>query len=284
MSHPHCPLCQSNNHALVYDLRQCVGGHRIPGEIRRCRACGFWFKIPADVQRVRDSYRDDYAADDIVERYMLSEPTRAYFRKIIAAIATNGGRLLDIGTGLGTFVEEAGKAGFDAQGLDLCEPLVKKARARGLNVQCKPAEELSSEEKFDVVTMMDIIEHVPEPLLLLASARRVLKPGGELVVYTPNHRGAVVVLAKCLNAMGAGFAIREIFGGNHVGFFDDRTLPAALRKSGFEIRAMRLFPYDPSRPGQPVSPLSLAAVTAIEQLGKPFGRMFRMLVYARSQP
>ncbi len=283
MSHTQCPLCQSADHTLMYDLSQCVGDHRIPGQIHSCRGCGFWFKILADQHRIRAAYQDNYAADEIVEKYMLSDPTRVYFRKIIAGIETKGGRLLDIGTGLGTFVEEAGQAGYDAQGLDLCEPLVKKAQARGLKVQCKPAEELAGGDKFDVVTMLDIIEHVPQPLQLLTSAHRVLKPGGELVVYTPNHRGAVVVLAKLLNALGTGFAIGEIFGGNHVGFFDDRTLPVSLHKTGFAVRQMKLFPYDPSRPGQPVSPLSLAAVTAIEQLGKPFGRMFRMLIYARSQ-
>ena len=216
---------------------------------------------------------------------MLGEPTRKFFRKVISGIrppSDDGApRLLDIGSGLGTFVEEAGRAGFSAQGLDLCEPLVRKARARGLNVECKPAEQLDTREQFDVVTMMDVIEHVPEPMRLLAAARKVLKPGGELVVYTPNHRAAVVVLAKFLRALGAGFAVREIFGGNHVCFFDDRTLPTALQNSGFSDRQIRVFSYDPTRPGQPVSPANLVAVAAVEQLGRPFGRMFRMLAYAR---
>jgi len=279
-----CPLCQSADHRLVFDLRHVTGGHRVPGQILRCQSCGFWFKQPSNRDRIREAYEDDYAADPVTETYMLSEATRAFFRKVIAGIGPRHGRLLDIGTGLGTFVEEAQKAGYDAQGVDLCAPLVKKARARGLNVQCKPAEELDSAEPFDVITMMDIIEHVPEPLKLLAAARRILKPGGELVVYTPNHRAAVVLLAKLLRRVGVGFAVEEIFGGNHVGFFDDQTLLSAMNKAGFALRKMQLFPYDPSRPGQPVSPVSLAAVTAVEQLGKPFHRMFRMLAYAQSQP
>jgi hypothetical protein len=64
-------------------------------------------------------------------------------------------------------------------------------------------------------------------------------------------------------------------------FFDDRTLPSALDKAGFTIRTMKLLPYDPTRPGQTVSPVSLAAVAAVEQLGRPFRRMFRMLAYAQ---
>ena len=57
-------------------------------------------------------------------------------------------------------------------------------------------------------------------------------------------------------------------------------LPIALQKQGFALHSISLFPYDPSRPGQPISPVSLAAVTAVEWLGKPFNRMFRMVVHA----
>jgi hypothetical protein len=83
-----------------------------------------------------------------------------------------------------------------------------------------------------------------------------------------------------LHTVGPDFAIREIFGGNHLTFFDDRTLPFALKTAGFSIRKMHLSPYDPSRPGQPMSLLNIAAVATIEQLGRPFGRMFRMLIYS----
>jgi 2-polyprenyl-3-methyl-5-hydroxy-6-metoxy-1,4-benzoquinol methylase len=186
--------------------------------VARCNQCGFWFKIPTERERVRQAYEEDYAAAPGVEAYMLSESTRRFFRKVIDGLSIKRGRLLDIGTGLGAFVEEAQRAGYDAQGVDLCAPLVKKAQARGLNVQCKPAEEVDAATPFDVVTMMDIIEHLPAPLEMLATARRILRPGGELVIYTPNHRAAVVLLAKLLNRMGAGFAIHEIFGGNHVVF------------------------------------------------------------------
>src|SRR5262249_19284230 len=113
--------------------------------------------------------------------------------------------------------------------------------------------------------------------------RLVLSPNGELVVFTPNHRAAVVLLARALYGLGLKFAVREIFGSNHVGFFDDRTLSAALQRAGFVTRKLDLFPYDPSRPGQYVSPVSLAAVTVVERLGQPFGRMFRMLAYAQAQ-
>jgi 2-polyprenyl-3-methyl-5-hydroxy-6-metoxy-1,4-benzoquinol methylase len=149
---------------------------------------------------------------------MTSEATRAFFRKVIGGLSVKQGRLLDIGTGLGAFVEEAQSLGYQAQGIDLCAPLVTRAQARGLNVQLKSAEELADDRErgvFDIVTMMDIIEHVPDPVGLLCTVKRLMKDEGELIVYTPNHRAAVVLLAKVLNTLRADFAIKEIFGGNH---------------------------------------------------------------------
>jgi 2-polyprenyl-3-methyl-5-hydroxy-6-metoxy-1,4-benzoquinol methylase len=280
----HCSLCLSIHYKVLYDLRAATKPMGLPGMIVRCRECGFCFKILTGSVRAADVYQEEWATDKPTERYMLSEPTRVFFRQVLDGLSIKRGRLLDIGTGLGTLVEEAQKVGYDAQGVDLCRPLVDKALKRGLNVRCMSAEDLDSAEPFDVITMMDIIEHVPEPLKLLATARRILKPGGELVVYTPNHRGAVVLLAKLLHSIGIRFAIHEIFAGNHLVFFDNRTLSATLNRAGFTLRELRLFPYDPSRPGQPVSPLSLAAITAVERLGKPFHRMFRMMAYGHSQP
>jgi 2-polyprenyl-3-methyl-5-hydroxy-6-metoxy-1,4-benzoquinol methylase len=192
--------------------------------------------------------------------------------------------LLDVGAGQGALIEEAEALGYDTLGIDRCEPLARRARARGLRVECTSAKDLDGAARFDVVTMMDVIEHVPDPRRLLADARRLLRPLGRLVVYTPNHRGAVVMLAKVLHAIGAGVAVREIFGGNHVCFFDDRSLPLALQAEAFTVDALQLFPYDPSRPGGPVSRASLAAVTAIEWLGKPLNRTFRMLALATKGP
>lgn len=242
-----------------------------------------WFKILSAPTELWRAYGDGYAATNGTDLYMTGDAARALFRKVLRAIEprdTPGRTLLDIGTGQGALLEEAEALGYQAQGIDLCEPLVRKARARGLRVECARAEDLDAAGRFDVVTMMDVIEHVPEPRRLLAVARRLLTAGGTLVVYTPNHRSAIVVLARMLHRLGAGFAVREIFGGNHICFFDDRSLPRALGGEGFSVARLTVFPYDPSRPGGPISRVSLSAVRGIEWLARPFHRTFRMLAIA----
>lgn len=279
-SNPKCPLCESASHRVIFDFRKLEKPHSVPGPVVKCLNCGLWFKI-ANKCEIAKAYGDAYAREITNEQYMAGMAARSYFRSVILNIGPKQGRLLDIGTGLGTFVEEAKNAGYQAEGIDLCTALVARAQGRGLNVQFKAAEDLDAYGRFDVVSMMDLIEHVFDPLALLTTVHKLLKPNGELVVYTPNHRAAVVLVARALNFIKLDFAVKEIFGSNHLTFFDDRTLKAMLNKAGFSIRAMKLSPYNPSRPGQPISPVSLAAVTAIERLGTPFNRMFRMLAYAR---
>jgi 2-polyprenyl-3-methyl-5-hydroxy-6-metoxy-1,4-benzoquinol methylase len=281
-----CPLCGCCDHEVMFDLRAVSKALSVPGIVARCRRCPMWFKIITDPARLDQAYGDDYATVDGADQYLAGEAARELFRKTLSEIrVTNGAarRLLDIGAGQGVLLEEARRIGYEAEGIDVCEALVRKAQARGLSVACMRAEDLDARECFDVVTMTDVIEHVPAPRRLLASAHRALKPGGRLIVYTPNHRGAVVTLGTVLHRIGARFAVREIFGGNHVCFFDDRSLPLALDREGFQVNAVRLFPYDPSRPGGAVSPVSLAVVTAVEWLGRPFNRMFRMLAFATKQ-
>ncbi len=279
-----CPVCGSAEHEVVFELGPSPNPLNVPGAIARCRRCPMWFKILSEPARVAEAYGDAYAENEGTDEYMAGPAARAFFRRVLRQLGdverSARPALLDIGAGQGALVEEAAALGYETLGIDRCEPLARRARAKGLRVESANADSLEGADRFDVVTMMDVIEHVPEPRRLLATARCLLKPMGRLVVYTPNHRGAVAVLAKAMHALGAGVAVREIFGGNHVCFFDDRSLPRALQAEGFTLDALELSPYDPARPGGPVSRASLAAVTAVEWLGKPFNRTFRMLALA----
>jgi 2-polyprenyl-3-methyl-5-hydroxy-6-metoxy-1,4-benzoquinol methylase len=236
-------------------------------------------------ESIENAYEGEYASTAKSETYMSSDVTRRFFRKVLKQINSERisyrPKLLDIGTGMGTLLEEAQSLGYDPEGIELCPELADIARQKGLKVHHMNAMCLNEPEKYDVITMMDIIEHIPHPVALLRVLHRNLKPGGKLVVYTPNHRGAIVILAKLMAKIGMNFAIHEIFGGNHVCFFDDHTLPAALHSVGFKMRYLWKFPYDPNRPGQKVSLVNLAIVTAVEWLGRPFGLVFRMVAYAQ---
>ncbi len=284
---PACPVCSGREHRVISP--HCAAGvsHAIPGAILGCNRCGMWYKAPFKMKRVEESYDQTYAEQALAGTYMDGDYTRAFFRKILSEIHYETGsrqpRLLDIGCGMGTFLDEARKQGYKTEGIELCEPLAKIARDRGISVHCMDAATMDASEEYDVVTALDLIEHTLQPMPLLCAAWRCLKPGGELVLYTPNHRSAVVYLARCLSALKIDFAFQGIFGENHVSFFDDRTLCRALHDAQFTLRRMWKFPYDPRRPGTTVSVPSLVAIRAVEELGRPFGAVFRMVAYARKK-
>jgi 2-polyprenyl-3-methyl-5-hydroxy-6-metoxy-1,4-benzoquinol methylase len=278
-----CPVCGTAAVDVAYDLRAARGPDAVPGVVFRCRGCPMWFKALDEGDRLPTAYVGEHGDDPVAATYLESEAARAVFRDALIPLAPTGGaarRLLDVGAAQGVLLEEAARLGFEAEGIDHCAENVRDAAARGRRVRRAAAETLDDRDAYDVVTLMDFIEHVTDPLAVLRACHRALRPGGTVVVYTPNHRAVIVGLAKLLHRAGMPHPVSEFFGRNHVSFFDDRSLPLALERAGFRVRTLRLSSYDPARPGQEVSRASLAAVAVTEWLGRPFGRVFRMLAYA----
>lgn len=287
-AHRPCPACGELAAALLYDLSRLSRPGAFPGWIVRCRECGLVFKRWPRGAGVEELYGEGYGPrGELLENYFLGPAARRFARGVLRRLgpppAAGEGEpaLLDVGCGPGLFLEEAVAAGWEARGVDLAPANVERARARGLAVERRRVEELPGEGRFAAVTLLDLIEHLEDPAATLGHVRHLLRPGGRLAVYTPNHRGAVVSLGRLLHRLGMERPVEEVFGSNHVVFFDDRTLPALLTRAGFRVERLWRFPYDPRRPGQPISPLELAAVAGVELAGWPFGRVFRMVAFAR---
>mgnify|MGYP000913089788 CR=1 FL=1 len=97
------------------------------------------------------------------------------------------GLMLDIGCGSGHKLRFLQDLGWNTEGLDFDPVAVDKAKAKGLKVRLgNLASQNYPENCFDVITMSHLIEHVYDPLELLRECRRILKPGGRLVMITPN--------------------------------------------------------------------------------------------------
>ncbi len=105
----------------------------------------------------------------------------------VASLAPPPGRLLDVGCGTGTFLERARARGWDVAGTELSRTGAAAARAAGLAVAEGELWEAGFPEgTFDVVTCWHVIEHVADPRRLVGEIARVLRPGGALVLATPN--------------------------------------------------------------------------------------------------
>jgi SAM-dependent methyltransferase len=97
------------------------------------------------------------------------------------------GRLLDVGCGSGEWLATMRKLGWEVEGIDFDENAIRVARQSGLQIHHGSLEQQGfSNENFDAVVLNHVIEHVPDPIGTLVECARILKPGGKLVLFTPN--------------------------------------------------------------------------------------------------
>jgi SAM-dependent methyltransferase len=144
-------------------------------------------KKPGPLERAVLRERFGYAALEAPVAYRLLARLfgALVYRESIAFVP--GGRMLDVGCGNGRFLRKMAALGWTCEGLDFSETAVSLCRAAGLNVR---RGDLSSagldDASFDLVTARHVIEHVPDPAGFVREAARILKPGGRLLIQTPN--------------------------------------------------------------------------------------------------
>ena len=135
------------------------------------------------------------------------------------------GAWLDVGAGSGITVEAARQAGFAAEGVEPSEWLATRGRGRGLDIHTGVLPHPDVTGLYDVVSLVDVVEHVTDPVGLLKSLAAVLKPDGVGCIVTPDVRS---VFARLLGWKWWHFRIA------HVGYFSIETLDHALLKAGLE--------------------------------------------------
>jgi 2-polyprenyl-3-methyl-5-hydroxy-6-metoxy-1,4-benzoquinol methylase len=208
----------------------CTSPHlAVHDDIYVCRDCGLARSVPpVDAEAIEALYRD---VED--PEYFASESERREsFRAALARIESLGlvrppGRLLEIGSSVGLFLEEARRAGWEAQGVEPSRWAADSARARGLSVFNGTLSEFVPEGgPFDLVVSWDVWEHLEDPVAALRSAYALLRPGGLFVFTTVN-----------LGGLG-----RKLFRGRwpwfmrmHLHYFTRESLTRMVRSSGFEV-------------------------------------------------
>lgn len=192
------------------------------GRIEQCQQCGF--KQVKDVDSVLKFYEslEDSAYDQGREQRGLQA------RKILEAVQRHkkGGRLLDVGAASGILLEQAAKLGFQGEGVEPSKSLAKSAQSAGLNVHLGIFPHPAVQGPFDVISLVDVIEHVPIPVPLLKDIAAHLKPDGVGVLTTPDVESLV---ARRLGPRWWHFRVA------HIGYFGKQTMKKALDAAGLEI-------------------------------------------------
>lgn len=240
MKETKCNLCGSTYYRVVYK----VEGKVLPEtdliykitedkadlsslRIVQCLRCGLVYVNPQEgIERIYQRYRD--MKDDL---YVLEEKGRRLSANIILKKIAKyklKGKILDIGCATGFLLDEARKLGWEAHGVELSGWAAGHAREKfNLNIYEGVLEEAKFPYNyFDVIVMLDSIEHLSDPRSSLVEIRRILKPNGILCISTPDINS---FLSRLLKARWWG--IQQ----SHLYYFSKKTLYKMLDAVGFNI-------------------------------------------------
>lgn len=232
----HCGLVWVSPRPLVDDLGRLYPGyhtHRAPEPIsllKRAVRRG----IPARLMGYRDAVRDP------LERglgWWLSwvGPLREVARHgVLWLPADRRGRLLDVGCGSAAFLGHMRGLGWTVSGVDTDPEAVSAARSTlgDGEVHLGSVEKLElPDASFEAITMSHVLEHLPDPAESLRACKRLLVPGGWLVVITPN--------ARSLGSQRLGRDWRGWEPPRHLHVFDPRSLSRVVDAAGLRVRSLR---------------------------------------------
>lgn len=207
----------------------------------KCSTCGLGY---AQVVPTLDAIREYYDIQFSNTTHWLHEFPEArhwLYRRLLERIAKYRptGQLVDVGCSFGFFMQMALKYGYDAIGIEISAPAVWYARERlKLNAIHGTLSDATLPSEFaDIITFIDVLEHVPEPRADICEAHRILREGGLLVLRLPNF--AFHWLKTCLLRISHRKGFIGLDSRNHVNHFPVCTLAHGLREIGFRVIEVR---------------------------------------------
>ena len=235
-----CQLCGGSERSLMFA--------EPPYEIFRCSGCGLVYVTPRlSGEALRAVYGESYWRSDTPKTkgyadYAQDAPLylktfRRRFRLLRRHLGAGRLRILDVGCAAGFFLRVCRELGHDGYGVEISRPIAEVAAAElgadrvwigdlDAAVADGPPQ-VFAPHSFDLLTMWDVVEHVPDPQALLRRARTLLKPDGRLVIETQNVDSR---FARALGARWQHYKHEE-----HLYHFGPDTARRLLEQAGFEL-------------------------------------------------
>ena len=173
-----CPYC-SNKGSYYLQFRS--------ANYYRCSSCDLIYKeikksYFETVLKYRNYYYDNFAKTELMGKRdkLFIEILRLLEQKL------KTGKILDVGTGCGFFLKFAQKRGWKAKGIDPSTKSVDIAKKNNLDVTLGTLKEFRSNEKFDIITFINALDHSAQPWKEVQLAQKLLKPDGFIFIRSPN--------------------------------------------------------------------------------------------------
>lgn len=240
---PRCPTCGGDRVVPRYQMNDY--------SIERCLDCTqMWLTPQPTEEMLRNVYSADYFSNDhflsgrsdvlygyhdyMLERFTRQSGYRAIVSRLKECIRTDARphRLLDVGCGMGHFLDVAHDAGFSVRGVEFNPYAVAALRSKYVfPIECGDFMAYDG-GPVDAISMLDVIEHMRNPIAVLERARDLLPAGGVLVLTTMDSDS---VMSRLLGARLEDFRrVRE-----HLFFFTRKSISVALESLGMEVLGIR---------------------------------------------
>jgi 2-polyprenyl-3-methyl-5-hydroxy-6-metoxy-1,4-benzoquinol methylase len=235
---PRCLACGADGPepwARASDVEYCTTDDVF--DYLRCTACGVLFIHPVPLSRLSEIYPSNYYSFAEAQHSLAARVKDALdarnWRKLLSQLPGKSLSLLDVGGGAGwqlSAVRRLDERIEHTQIVDLDPAAAERARANGHAYHCGRVEEFETEQRFDLILMLNLIEHVQSPSAVLAKMRALLSPSGLLFLKTPNYDAWDARLFK--NASWAGYHCPR-----HWVLFTRESLAALVAQNGLCVRS-----------------------------------------------
>ena len=237
----HCLICDTDQSTLV-----CIWDQR---RIEKCLGCGVLFTLPRPSEEELVCLYDNGSIQGVFEDGAALEPLacpdwkfREHSRILdrLTRLTSPSGKLLDVGCLWGFFLAHARQKGFDVAGVEPCSKAVRYVRdVLGLAAYQGSLQSAAfASASFDAVSILDVIEHLPDPVAELREAYRILKPAGLLVIVTPDSNGLLprLIGMKRKTLRQPWCPIDNVPW--HLWGFTPATIALCVEKAGFNVEAI----------------------------------------------
>ncbi len=259
-----------------------------------CPACGLRYVDPSlDGASQMLLYNDpellkeiNPALENYYEYETLNPKSRTYadYSKALteASKLTSGRRLLEAGCGTGSFLKFAATQGWDVTGVDSGDANIRAVREAGLKGICSGFLEMAGNDVYDCVVLWDLIEHPQDPVLFVEKAKKLLAPGGLLLIATPQYPNLLTVIAETACALSGGKItgpLEKLYILEHVTYFGTETLDKLVRQSG--LQTARVWKTETDLARYRFTPLTSILLRTLFFAARLLGLQNRVLLIAR---
>jgi len=226
MERINCPICKSDKNKIY--------GKKNGFVLHLCKDCEVIFVWPIQ-DNLQEIYKENYFKNTdgkhcgYVDYDRDKEPMKEIFIAYLKTLEniSSGRKIFDVGSATGYFLDLAKERGWQTAGVEISLYAAKRARAKGHYIICTQKLGNKIRDKFDIVTMWDVLEHLNNPMEYLTDVNKIVHPKGLLVINTVNKDSW---FAKLM-----GIRWHLIVPPEHLFYFSKKSLKIALNQAGFEI-------------------------------------------------